>query len=131
MGNAIRFLKDYIIHIDPDTPEQVAKADICAAIDNFIRERITIADAAITGHCLLKIHDGMTIVTFGKSSLVEKCLVHAKDQGKRFRVIVLDSRPLFEGKNMARCLAAHGIRTTYMFHTSASHAIQELSLIHI
>lgn len=129
MGNAIRWLKDYIIHIDPDTPEASAKEDICSAIDLFIRERITVADTAIASTACAKIREGSSVVTFGKSSIVEKTLLRAQEMGTNFRVTVVDSRPLFEGKNLARSLAAAGIQTSYMLHTAASHALKDADLL--
>ncbi|GAB7357205.1 hypothetical protein MBLNU459_g8190t1 [Dothideomycetes sp. NU459] len=129
MGNAIRWLKDYIIQIDPDTPESTAKSDICAAIDIFIRERVTVADTAIAATACAKIRNGSTIVTFAKSSIVEKTLVQAHSQGIKFKVIVVDSRPLFEGKNLARNLARAGITTSYMLTSAASHALKDADLV--
>ncbi|KAL1302349.1 hypothetical protein AAFC00_002756 [Neodothiora populina] len=129
MGNAIRWLKDYIIHIDPDTPESAAKEDICGAIDLFIRERITVADTAIAATACVKIRQGSTVVTFGKSSIVEKTLLRASELGTKFKVVVIDSRPLFEGKNLARSLAAAGIETSYMLHTAVSHALKDADLV--
>lgn len=129
MGNAIRWLKDYIIQIDPDTPESTAKADICAAIDVFIRERVTVADTAIAATACAKIRNGSTVVTFAKSSIVEKTLLQAHAQGTKFKAIVVDSRPLFEGKNLARNLARAGITTSYMLTAAASHALKDADLV--
>lgn len=129
MGNAIRWLKDQIIHIDPDTPESLAKADICASIDNFIRERITVADTVIATSACPKIRPHSTVVTFGKSSIVEKTLLLAHEQGTEFGVTVLDSRPLFEGRNLARSLASRGVKVTYMLHTGAAHALKDADLV--
>ena len=129
MGNAIRWLKDFIIHIDPDTEERIAKADICDAIDLFIRERITVADTAISSTASSKIKPGSTVVTFAKSSIVEQTLLKAHDKGTRFKVIVIDSRPLFEGKNLARTLADAGIETQYMLLAGAAHAVQGADLV--
>lgn len=44
-----------------------------------------------------KINDGDVILTYAKSSVVEKVLRHAWEQGKRFSVVVVDSRPMLEG----------------------------------
>lgn len=129
MGNAIRWLKDFIIHIDPDTPEKAAKADISDGIDTFIRERITVADTAIATTACSKIRNGSTIVTYAKSSIVEKTLLRAHEAGTRFKVIVVDSRPLFEGKNLARSLARAGIAVQYMLLTAASHAVKDADLV--
>ena len=45
--------------------------------------------------------------------MVEKTLLKARGQGKRFKVIVVDSRPLFEGKNLARSLSQAGVEVQY------------------
>ena len=44
-----------------------------------------------------KIKDGDVILTYARSSLVEGVLRLAKDQGKRFSVVVVDSGPMHEG----------------------------------
>jgi translation initiation factor eIF-2B subunit delta len=129
MGNAIRWLKDLIIKIDPDTPEASAKEDICTAIDTFIRERITVADTAIAATACAKIRNNSTIVTYAKSSIVEKTLLHAWASGTRFKVVVVDSRPLFEGRNLVRRLANAGIPVTYLMAAAAPHALKDADLV--
>lgn len=129
MGNAIRWLKDYIIHIDPDTLESTAKTDICEAIDTFIRERITVADTAIASTASSKIRNGSTIVTYAKSSIVEQTLLRAHESGTRFKVIVIDSRPLHEGKNLARSLAHAGIEVQYMLLEGQAFAVKDADLV--
>ncbi|THX80434.1 IF-2B-domain-containing protein [Aureobasidium pullulans] len=129
MGNAIRWLKDLIIKIDPDTPEAAAKEDICTAIDTFIRERITVADTAIAATACAKIRNNTTIVTYAKSSIVEKTLLRAWESGTRFKVIVVDSRPLFEGRNLVRRLANAGIPVTYLMAAAAAHALKDADLV--
>lgn len=129
MGNAIRWLKDYIIHIDPDTPENIAKTDICDSIDQFIRERLTVASTAIADKAASKIKPGSTIVTYAKSSVVEQTLLLARQKGVTdFRVIVIENRPLLESRNMARSLANAGIKVTYLPYTAASHAFKNADL---
>lgn len=114
MGNAIRWLKVEISKVDVSTAESAAKTNLCTAIDNFIRERITAADEVIAESAADQIKDGDTILTYAKSCVVQSTLVEASRQGKHFRVIVVDSRPLFEGKNLARALAASGIEVQYV-----------------
>lgn len=129
MGNAIRWLKLEIIEVDPSTPESTAKADLCDAIDEFIRERITVADQVISISAAEKISDGDVILTYAKSSIVQQTLVEAFRQGKKFRVIVVDSRPLFEGKNLARALATIGLQVQYALTTTISHAIKDVTKV--
>ena len=129
MGNAIRWLKVEISSVDPDTPESKAKADLCDAIDNFIRERITVADQVIATSAAEKIKDGDVILTFAKSSIVQQTLVEAYRRGIKFRVIAVDSRPLFEGKNLARALANLGLEVQYSLTHAISHVIRDATKV--
>lgn len=129
MGNAIRWLKDYIIHFDPDVPENEAKADILDAIDTFIRERITVADTAIAATASAKIKQGSHVVTFAKSSIVEQTLLAAAQEGIKFTVTVIDSRPLFEGRNLVAALSKAGISCRYGLLPAASHALSGADLV--
>ncbi|KAL8692641.1 MAG: hypothetical protein Q9218_002374 [Villophora microphyllina] len=129
MGNAIRWLKLAISTIDPDTPESKAKADLCTAIDNFIRERITVAGQAIATSACSRIQDGDVILTFAKSSIVERTLAEAYRQGKRFRVIVVDSLPLHEGRNLAVALVNLGLTVQYALTHTLSHVVGDATKV--
>lgn len=111
-GNAIRWLKKLISQIDPDLDDNDAKKFLCDAVDNFIREKVTLASEVIATQACSRIEpEGETILVYGKSSVVEKTLLKAaKEEGKTFRVVVVDSRPLFEGRNLAKGLLRAGMR---------------------
>ena len=128
-GNAIRALKLEIASIDPSVPEAEAKAALSEFIDSFIREKITVADQVIAGSAAQKIQDGDVIVTYAGSSLVKQTLLAAAREGKRFRVSVIDSRPLFEGKNLARTLVAAGLDVQYTLVHGISHAIKDATKV--
>ncbi|GLB33519.1 putative eIF-2B alpha beta delta subunits family protein [Lyophyllum shimeji] len=104
MGNAIRQLKLEISGSDIDMIEQDAKDALCQKIDNYIRDRIIIADEVIQELAGKKIKDGDVILTYARSSVVEKILLNAHEEGKRFSVIVVDSPPLMEGKALLKTL---------------------------
>lgn len=110
-GNAIRWLKKLISTLDPDLDENEAKKFICASIDSFIREKVTLASEVIASQASTRIEDtGETILVYGKSSVVEKTLLQAaREEGKKFKVVVVDSRPLFEGRNLVRSLLRAGM----------------------
>jgi len=129
MGNAIRWLKVQISAVDVSTQESSAKADLCEAIDNFIREKVTLADQVIARKANEKIKDGDVVLTFAKSSIIQQTLVEAHRQGKKFRVIVVDSRPLFEGKNLARALSELGIMVQYSLIHGLSHVMKEATKV--
>ena len=129
MGNAIRWLKEQIIKIDPAIPETEAKSHLLSCIDTFIRERITAADAVISDTASAKICDGDIVLTYAHSSVVAATILCAHRSGKRFRVIVIDSRPLFEGRRLARKLASAGVNVSYTLVTAAAHVISDATRI--
>ncbi|XXH00194.1 hypothetical protein Hte_006536 [Hypoxylon texense] len=114
MGNAIRWLKLQVSKIDPDIPESDAKKQLCNGIDTFIQERISMADLVITEKAAEKIQDGDVILTFGRSSIVERALIHARlINDKKFSVFVLDDPYERKGQTLAKNLTAEGIRVSY------------------
>lgn len=129
MGNAIRWLKKLIVEIDPNTPEQEAKDDLYERIDTFIRERITVTDQAIAASACTQIKNGSVVLTYAKSSIVEKTILEAHGNGTKFRVIVVDSRPLFEGKSLATSLMNAGLEVEYLPYSAISHAIKQTNLV--
>jgi translation initiation factor eIF-2B subunit delta len=129
MGNAIRWLKDIIIKIDPSTPEAEAKRDLLEEIDIFIRERVTAADRLIRDLAATKIEPGDVILTYASSSIVEQAILHAHKAGTPFSVIIVDSKPLFEGKQLARKLANAGVNVRYYLITGASHAVKDATKV--
>lgn len=76
-------------------------------IEHFIKERITVADRLIVENGMQKIQNGDVILTYAKSSIVEALLLEAKRSGYEFRVIVVDSRPMFEGNDHNFALYIH------------------------
>lgn len=121
MGNAIRWLKKLIVEVDPSMPEQEAKDYLCESIDKFIQERITVADQAIATAASQQIDNGSVVLTYAKSSIVEKTILRAHARGIKFRVICIDSRPLFEGNKLATSLMHAGLEVEYTaFHGLAN-----------
>ncbi|KIW64673.1 hypothetical protein PV04_09591 [Phialophora macrospora] len=112
-GNSIRWLKNLISTQPVEATDRDAKSSLCQAIDLFIRERITLADEVIAREASGRIEDGDVILTYAKSSIVEKTFLTAHSQGKQFKVIVVDSRPMFEGRNLARSLVRAGLKVQY------------------
>lgn len=105
MGNAIRWLKQEISHISIDTTEEQAKQQLCERIDDFIREKIELSDRLIVQNAAKHITKDSTILTFGHSHVLEELFNYcAKEEDKHFKLVVVDSRPLFEGKKLVRRL---------------------------
>lgn len=129
MGNAIRWLKLEVSKVDVSVPDAEAKKGLCDAIDVFIRERVTFADQVIAKSAADKIKDGDVIMTYAKSSIVQRALVRAHEEGKKFRVIIVDSRPLHEGKHLASALVTIGMDVKYCLINGLSHNIQDVTKV--
>ncbi|KAJ1546586.1 translation initiation factor eIF2B subunit delta [Saccharomyces cerevisiae] len=119
MGNAIRWLKQEISLIDPSTPDKAAKKDLCEKIGQFAKEKIELADQLIIDNASTQIEESTTIVTYGSSKVLTELLLHnAISLKKNIKVIVVDSRPLFEGRKMAETLRNAGVNVMYALITS-------------
>lgn len=129
MGNAIRWLKLEITKLGIDVTDTEAKESLLDDIDNFIRVRLEYADRVIVETAVNSINDGDVILTYACSHVVKATLIAAYKQGKSFRVVVVDSRPLFEGKPLARELAQEGISTTYVLITGLSYALKDVTTV--
>ena len=116
-GNSIRWLKKLVVELDPKVSDPDARDFLCKSIDLFIREKVALADEVIAREASKKIGDGDVVLVFAKSSVVEKSLLAAHRQGKEFTVVAVDSRPLFEGKNLARSLVRAGLHVQYCLLT--------------
>ncbi|XP_007036420.2 PREDICTED: translation initiation factor eIF-2B subunit delta [Theobroma cacao] len=129
MGNAIRFLKSRIAKLPPILSESEAKAALCSDIDRFINEKIVLADKVIVRHAATKIRDGDVLLTYGSSCVVEMILLYAHELGKQFRVVVVDSRPMLEGKKLLRRLVAKGLSCTYTHLNAISYIMHEVTRV--
>ena len=70
------------------------------------------------------IHDSWTF-----SQADQQTLVEAYRKGTQFRVIVVDSRPLFEGKHLARALADLGLEVQYSLTHAIDHVMKEATKV--
>lgn len=113
MGNAVRWLKLQISKIDIDLPDAAAKKVLCQGIDNFIHERIVLADFVIVKTAADMVDDDEVVLTYAHHNLVERALLQAKTDGKRFRVILVDDPFERVGIEHAKRLSAAGIPVTY------------------
>ena len=62
------------------------------------------------------------------SSLLKEVITKAVSIGRKFRVIIADGRPRFEGKEMARHMINLGLHCTYILVSSVPYIINEVRL---
>lgn len=128
-GVAVRYLKYEISVVSADLTEDEAKEHLLERIDHFIRDRIVYASKIIRTQAGNKIKDGDVVMTFARSSVVEGTLLAAWKRGVRFEVIVVDARPLLEGKALLSVLLAAGIPCAYGLISSLSSLMPRADLL--
>ncbi|XP_031656307.1 translation initiation factor eIF2B subunit delta isoform X5 [Oncorhynchus kisutch] len=64
-----------------------------------------------------------------RSSLVNNILCEAFEKSRKFRVIVVDSRPRLEGREALRRLVQRGISCTYVLISALSYILPEVSKV--
>ncbi|ESQ30610.1 hypothetical protein EUTSA_v10011298mg [Eutrema salsugineum] len=129
MGNAIRFLKNLIRKLPVELSESEAKASLCSDIGRFIDEKIIYADKVIVQHAVTKIRDGEVLLTYGFSCVVEMILLYAHEIGKKFRVVIVDSRPNLEGQKLLRRLVNRGLDCTYTHINAISYIMRDVTRV--
>ncbi len=83
-----------------------------------MHERIFVAGKIIVDAAVAQINDKDTILVFSFSSLLEAVLSSAAKQTNRFRVIVVDTRPKFEGRKLLQRLVSLGVDVQYVMLTA-------------
>lgn len=129
MTNALRHIKWHLTQLPNNVPDVEARKKLCDIVDTYVRDQIDVAGQAICNAVQQKIANGDVILTYGCSSLVYRILVESHNSKRRFRVIVVDSGPWREGREMLRRLVTKGIQCTYVLISAASFVMREVSKV--
>ncbi|XP_026814589.1 translation initiation factor eIF-2B subunit delta isoform X2 [Rhopalosiphum maidis] len=87
---------------------------------NISDGHIHMAGKAICIAAQNKIAKGDVILTYGYSSLIERILTSAHSNNKQFSVIVVDSAPWYEGRQLLHRLVRNNIQCTYVLLSATS-----------
>lgn len=129
MTNALKYFKLQLTQVNTDDTDLVKKAKLIDIIDTYIHNDIKKAGEAISLKVNQKITNGDVILNYGHSSLIKTILIDAHKDGKKFEVIVVDSRPLLEGREMLRKLVLAGIKCTYVLINSVSYIMGKVTKV--
>ena len=75
------------------------------------------------------IEDGQQILTYSSSRAVFATLKKAKEKGKRFRVVVPESRPMYEGRLLAQDLGSIGIQCIMIVDGAVSTFLDQVDIV--
>ena len=78
---------------------------------------------------LSKIRDGDVVLTHAASATVLQALLAAWAAGRRFRVVVVDSRPRLEGKATLAALLRAGVSCTYSHAGASPYLMRGVTLV--
>ncbi|GAM21467.1 hypothetical protein SAMD00019534_046420 [Acytostelium subglobosum LB1] len=132
MSNSIVYFKQQCLSeiSNQRLTHEEAKERLYEKIDSYI-ERIGVADRVITKYGVSKIKDGDVILTYASSHVVEMIIQQAQKEGKKFRVIVVDSRPKHEGKELLHRLVRQGVKCTYILLNAISYIMKEVTKVFV
>lgn len=106
MGNIIRYVRLCVSKVSPELSETEAKAVIATKLQTYLDDKILFAGESIARNVCSAIHENDVILTFGSSPLLRKALLHTAQTGKKFRLVVVDTRPLNEGLETLSALSS-------------------------
>jgi translation initiation factor 2B subunit (eIF-2B alpha/beta/delta family) len=76
-----------------------------------------------------RIDNGHVVATYSRSSTVERALMTAKAAGRLFDVVATESRPLLEGRTLAKVLAEQQVPVRVMVDAALGDAVANADLI--
>lgn len=129
MVNALRFVKWQLTQIPVGDSDTKAKQHILESIDQYIDDQIGKAAEAIGKVVKDKIDDNDVILVYACSSLVLSALKVALDEKRKFHVVVVDSLPWLEGREMLRRLVSMGVQCSYVHISAASFVMRQVSKV--
>lgn len=128
MGNLVRYVKRVISTLT-DVPEAEARSILLQKLTELRLERIELATRVLATHGSRRIVDGDVVLVYAFSRAVESVLLAAHKDGKRFSVIVVDSKPLLEGKQLLERLVLQGLDCKYSLLHSAGYIMRSVTKV--
>jgi len=131
MDSAVKFVMLLLTYLPPDISDKKAAAWMSEKIDEFIDQKIIRADEEIMalGEELIKADD--VIMTYARSSLIEKLLIESYTPKKNFSIIVVDNPPYNEGKAVVEKLANNDIKATYTLLNGAPYFMKRVTKVFV
>ncbi|KAG2379045.1 hypothetical protein C9374_007683 [Naegleria lovaniensis] len=131
MKSALRKFKSSYHHVDKLKElrtQQQRKEKVMEEIDSYIEERISYPEKQIIKHGVDGIKDGDTIMTYALSEVLERMIIEAA-QTRKFRIVVVDSRPKNEGKELVKRLNKAGITCSLILINALSYMMKDVTKV--
>lgn len=143
MGNAFTFLKTVVGSLERDVTLEDLVDKVQDNIEAYIRERIDLAQQAIAQQLELK-NDGnnstnknfnqpQVFLTYGNSEAIAATFLRMAQESdvSQFRVIIVDSRPLLEGKTLLLKLREADIDCSYILLSALTYVMRDVTKVYL
>lgn len=94
-----------------------------------INEHFSSSQEKINSFVLKSIKKKKVIYTHCHSSTVTSAIINAKKKGKKFSVILTETRPLFQGRKTAKELSKEGIKVLFYPDSAMHDALEKADLV--
>ena len=154
MGNAFTFLKSAVASLERDISRDAVVKTIQDTIKAYIRERVELAQQAIAQQPPLQLPVSSTLssstqkgeragaggqghkqvfLTFGKSEVISRTFLRMAEaaESSNFRVVIVDSRPLLEGKELLRTLRGANIACSYILLSALTYVMRDVTKVYL
>lgn len=127
MGNIIRYIRLCISKVAPDLSEDQSKLSVTSKLQVFLDDKIIFAGESIAKTLIGSLNDDDVILTFGSSPLLRRILTLAS-KAKRFRLVVVDTRPLYEGLETLAAVSSN-VSCVYCPLSGAAFALKDVTKV--
>ncbi|KAL9647440.1 hypothetical protein ABK040_006801 [Willaertia magna] len=131
MRNALKSFKYSLHHLDKYkelTTQEQRKQKLIEEIETYIEERIDYPERQIVKHGVEKIKDGDVIMTFALSEVIERMIIKASNT-KKFTIVVVDSRPKNEGKELVKRLSKAGVKCSLVLINAVTYMMKDVTKV--
>jgi len=117
MRNAIR----HIVHAVETSEEESVRelVEVVSRVSSQFLESLERSKEKIAAVGSKRVSNGSKVLTHCHSSTVTNMLLRAKQEGKSFKVVCTESRPVFQGRITAKEMLDAGIETTLIVDSAA------------
>jgi ribose 1,5-bisphosphate isomerase len=127
MRNAVRWIMN---QVDESRENRVKKlAEIVSSSSRQFLEGLEGSIEKIAGIGAKRIRHNSVVLTHCHSSTATRLLERAAENGKTFKVVCTETRPLFQGRITAREMLRLGLETTMIVDSAARYFMNQVDLV--
>jgi ribose 1,5-bisphosphate isomerase len=127
MRNAVRWIISQVESNGKEIVEDLAEV-VASSSSRFLKD-LEASKEHIAEIGAKRVRDGMVVFTHCHSSTVTYLLRKAKEDGKTFKVICTETRPVFQGRITAKEMLALGVETTFIVDSAARSFMRDADLV--